>query len=447
MAPTALTRLDAVTDAARTAAPHVVIVGAGFGGLACAQALGGTGIRVTLIDRNNYHLFQPLLYQVATAGLAATAIARPIRNILRRHPNIRVLLAEVTAVDPAVGQLVLGTERLGYDWLVLATGATHSYFGHPEWAPLAPGLKTLEDARLIRARLLMNFEQAEMTLDPLERRRLMTTVVVGGGPTGVEMAGAIAELTRFTLVRDFRNIRPQEATILIAEGGPRLLPQFPESLSHYAERALRRMGVIVRTGAMVTEVDRRGVTVAGDRVPTPLAIWGAGVAASPTVGWLGAPTDRAGRVRVGLDLAVPGLERVFVLGDCALVEDPETGKPLPGLAQVAQQQGRYLGQSLRARIAGQSTTPPFRFRNRGNLATIGRNLAVADFGKTRFTGFFAWLLWSAVHVYLLVGFEKRLVVALEWLWAYLTYQRGARIITRDAVPANPAATIDPPHPP
>ena len=425
-----LTRLDAVTDALASTAPHVVIVGAGFAGLAVAEALGGTTLRVTLIDRNNYHLFQPLLYQVATAALSPGDIAEAIRRILGRHRNITILLADVTGVDARNRQVLLGNERLGYDHLVLATGATHSYFGHPEWERFAPGLKTLEDARRIRARVLMAFERAEMTLDPAERERLMTIAVVGGGPTGVEMAGAIAELAKHALARDFHNIDPTAARILLFEGGPRILAQFPEDLSAYSEQALQRLGVRVQTGAKVEAIDARGVTVNGKLVPTATVVWGAGVAASPAGRWLGAETDRAGRVQVAPDLSVPGFEDVYVLGDTALALG-EDGKPMPGLAQVAQQQGRYLGKALRARILEGRSPPPFRFRNRGNLATIGRHAAVAEFDSMRLKGFVAWVLWSIIHVYLLVGFQNRLVVTLRWLWAYLTYQRGARLITRD----------------
>jgi NADH dehydrogenase len=435
-----LTRLDAVTDALTSAMPHVVIVGAGFGGLAVADALGGTELRVTLIDRNNYHLFQPLLYQVATAALSPGEIAEPIRHILSRHRNITVLLAEVTGVDVRNRQVLLGSERLGYDHLVLATGATHSYFGHPEWERFAPGLKTLEDARRIRARVLMAFEQAEMTFDPSERERLMTVAVIGAGPTGVEMAGAIAELARYALARDFHNIDLAAARILLLEAGPRVLAQFPEDLSAYAEQALRQLGVGVQTGAKVEAIDAQGVTVNGRLVPAATVVWGAGVAASPAGRWLRVETDRAGRVRVNPDLSVPGLENVYVLGDTALALD-EDGRPLPGLAQVAQQQGRYLGKALCARLLEDRPPPPFRFRNRGNLATIGRNAAVAQFDHVRLRGYIAWVLWGIIHVYLLVGFQNRLLVSMRWLWAYLTYQRGARLITHD-VPDPFASTND-----
>ena len=425
-----LTRLDAVTDALTSTAPHIVIVGAGFAGLAAADALGGTELRVTLIDQNNYHLFQPLLYQVATAALSPGEIAEPIRHILSRHRNITVLLAEVTGLDVRDRQVLLGFERLGYDHLVLATGATHSYFGHPEWERFAPGLKTLEDARRIRAHVLMAFEQAEMTLDPAERERLMTVAIIGAGPTGVEMAGAIAELARHALARDFHNIDPTAARILLLEAGSRVLAQFPEDLSAYAEDALQRLGVRVETGTKVEAIDARGVTVNGWLIPAATVVWGAGVAASPAGQWLGTETDRAGRVRVNPDLSVSGLANVYVLGDTALALD-ENGRPLPGLAQVAQQQGKYLGKALRTRLLEHRAPPPFRFRNRGNLATIGRNAAVAQFDSVRLKGYVAWVLWGIIHVYLLVGFQNRLLVSLRWLWAYLTYQRGARLIMRD----------------
>lgn len=420
-------------DAAADARPHVVIVGAGFAGLETARGLDDAPVRVTIIDRRNYHLFVPLLYQVATAALSPGDIAEPVRRILRCNRNTEVLLGEVTDVDTArrevlLGEPLLGEMRIPYDYLVIATGSAHSYFGHPEWERYAPGLKTMEDAREIRRRVLMAFEEAEMCRDPEEQKRLMTIVVVGGGPTGVELAGAIAELARHTLACDFRHIHPETACILLVEAGKRILPQFPEELSAYAHRALEKRGVTIRLNAPVKDVQAHGVLVDDAFIPAGTVLWGAGVAASPAGRWLGVETDRTGHVKVAPDLSVPGLDRVYMLGDTALVQG-EDGKPLPGLAQVAKQEGQYLAKALTQRVTAGAPPKPFRFRNRGNLATIGRNAAVADFGRYRLTGYLAWLLWGIVHVYLLIGFENRLVVSLQWLYAYLTYQRGARLIT------------------
>ena len=404
----------------------VVILGGGFGGLACAQALAGSAHRVVLVDRRNYHLFQPLLYQVATAALSPGDIAAPLRHVLARHANVEVRLGEATGIDLAGRRLLIdGQPALAWDRLVLATGAAYSWFGHDDWAAAAPGLKTLSDARAIRARLLGAFEQAEVEPDPERRRQLMTCVVVGGGPTGVEMAGAVVELARWTLRHDFRRIDPASARVLLVEAGPRLLQAFPDSLSRYALRALERLGVTVLTGRTVTEVNADGVRLDEERVPAATVLWAAGVAASPVGRWLGVETDRAGRVPVAPDLSVPGLDGVYVLGDLALTLG-EDGRPLPGLAQVAQQQGLYLGRVL-ARDSG-AAAPPFRFRDRGNTAVIGRHAAVFDFGRFRLTGRVAWLLWGLVHVYLLVGFQNRLSVTLQWVWSYLTRERGARLI-------------------
>ncbi|AWK87341.1 NAD(P)/FAD-dependent oxidoreductase [Azospirillum thermophilum] len=420
----------------RTPAPvddatHVVIIGAGFGGLACAAALGSTNIRVTVIDRNNYHLFVPLLYQVATAALSPADIAQPIRRILSRHPNINVVLGEVVGVDRAAKAVTLADGSVvPYDRLVIATGSSYNYFGHDEWAEVAPGLKTIENARRLRARLLSCFEQAEISEDPARQAALMTAVVVGGGPTGVEMAGAIAELARYTLARDFRRIDPRATRILLVEAGPRILGTFPDELAGYARRALERLGVEVMTGKAVERIEEGAVTIAGRIVPAGTIIWGAGVTASPAGRWLGVETDRAGRIRVAPDLSVPGLDGVYALGDTAMAEGDD-GKPLPGLAQVAKQQGEHLGRALEAGIARGAAMPAFRFRNRGNTAIIGRSAAVFDFGHRRLKGWFAWILWAIVHVYLLVGFEKRLLVSLQWLWRYMTYERGARLITAD----------------
>lgn len=410
--------------------PHVVIVGAGFGGLACAGGLGRTPVRVTVIDRQNHHLFVPLLYQVATAALSPADIAQPIRRMLGRYPNVEVRMAEVTGVDTAARRVRLADgAAVPYDRLVLATGSSYGYFGHDEWAENAPGVKTVEDARFIRARLLTAFEQAEACDDPERQKALMTTVIVGGGPTGVEMAGAVAELTRHALARDFRRIDPRSASVLLVEAGPRLLTTFPEGLSDYALVKLRDLGVDVRLNQAVEAVSDEGVRVAGRFIPAGTIVWGAGVKASPAGRWIGVETDRAGRIPVNPDLSVKGMEGVvYALGDTALTMGGE-GKPLPGLAQVAKQQGQHLGRALRANLLEGVSMPPFRFKDRGNTAIIGRSAAVFDFGRYRLRGWFAWILWAVVHVYLLAGFEKRLLVAMQWLWRYATYERGARLIT------------------
>ncbi len=412
--------------------PHIVIVGAGFAGLACAKALGSTPARVTVIDRANYHLFVPLLYQVATAALSPADIARPIRRILGRYRNIDVVLGDVTAIDTSARMLTSSAGPIGpYDKLVVATGSRYSYFGHSEWMAHAKGPRSLEDARFIRTKLLTAFERADSTTDQAERDRLMTIIVVGGGPTGVEMAGSVAELARHALARDFRHIDPRQARILLVEAGPRLLSSFPQSLAKYAERALRKLGVTVMLGQPVENIGADGAMVGGKMISAGTVIWGAGIEAAPGVKMLGVPLDRAGRVAVGPDLSVPGLPGVYVLGDSAVALD-EDGKPLPALAQVAAQQGEYLGHHLAAQARGRPLGKPFRFRNRGNTAIVGRHAAVFDFGKWQLKGRFAWFLWALVHVYLLVGFENRLQVVGHWLWSYLTYERGARLIMPDA---------------
>ncbi|WP_084164484.1 NAD(P)/FAD-dependent oxidoreductase [Skermanella stibiiresistens] len=389
---------------------RVVIIGAGFAGLAAANELGGTEVAVTLIDRRNYHLFVPLLYQVASAALSPADIAEPIRRIVSRHPNIEVVLGEVVAIDRRGRTVALADgPAIAYDRLIVATGSTHSYFGHDEWGRHATGLKTIEDARQIRGRVLMAFEQAEICDDPARQESLMTTVVVGAGPTGVEMSGAIAELSRHTLARDFRNIRPQTARVILVEAGPRVLPAFPPDLSDYARRALERLGVTVMVDTPVEDVTAEGVTVGGRFIAAGTIVWGAGVKASPAGQWLGVETDRAGRVKVGPDLSVPDQPDIFVLGDTALALSDD-GSPLPGLAQVAKQQGEHVGGHLHAHLTRGEPMPPFKFNNRGNLATIGRNSAVADFGKTHLKGFVAWVLWGIVHVYLLIGFSNRFLV-------------------------------------
>lgn len=428
---------------AASARPRVIIVGAGFGGLACASALGGADVEVTVIDRRNYHLFIPLLYQVATAALSPADIAEPIRKILRRHANVDVVLGEVVGIDPAQRAVRLeGGATLAYDWLVLATGAAYDYFGHEDWAEIAPGLRSIESAREIRARLLMSFEQAEMSDDPDARAALLTTIVVGGGPTGVEMAGAVAELAHHALARDFRRIDPRAARIILVEAGPRILASFPQALAGYSHDRLERLGVSVLTGQAVEEVTPGGATIGGRFVPAGAIIWAAGVKASPAGEWLGVAGDRAGRILVAPDLAVPGFDGVFAIGDTAMCSD-EAGEPLPGLAQVAKQQGDHLGRALAANLRRGEPMPPFRFRNRGNTAIIGRNAAVFDFGKRQLKGWFAWVLWAIVHVFLLVNFEKRLLVSMQWLWRYATYERGARLILHDA-PGRLARTPIPP---
>ena len=411
--------------------PHIVIVGAGFGGLACAQALGGKPVRVTIVDRRNYHLFVPLLYQVATAALSPADIARPIRRILGRYKNIEVVLGTVTGIDTAARRVRLGNgSELAYDKLVVATGSDYSYFGHPEWAEFAPGPRSLEDARRIRARLLTAFERAEASPEPATQDALMTTVIVGGGPTGVEMAGAVAELASHALASDFRNIDPRRAKIILIEAGPRILSSFPEKLSDYAKAALERLGVTVITNQAVESIDASGVVVAGRRIEAGTVIWGAGIKASPVSGWLGAALDRAGRVPLNPDLSVQGVADIYALGDMASSPD-ENGVPMPALAQVAAQQGYHLGRALAANLDDGRPLPPFKFSNRGNTAIVGRHAAVFDFGWIQLKGRFAWLMWAIIHVYLLVGFDNRLRVTLQWLWAYITYERGARLIMRD----------------
>jgi NADH:ubiquinone reductase (H+-translocating) len=407
--------------------PRVVIVGAGFGGLSAAMALRHAPVDVTVIDKRNYHLFQPLLYQVATAGLSPADIAAPIRSILHRQRHTRVIMGKVAGVDVVRREVELENDRVGYDYLVLATGARHAYFGRDEWEAFAPGLKKIEDATDIRRRILLAFERAETTPDEAERKALLTFLVVGGGPTGVELAGAISELAHKALARDFRSIDTREARVILIEAGPRLLAAFPESLSEVARQSLGKLGVEVRLGQPVMQCDEAGVLVGNERIPARTVIWAAGVAASPAAKWLGAEKDRTGRVKVGPDLAVPGHPEIFAIGDTALALDA-MGKSLPGIAPVAKQQGIYVAEVIRARI-GKRTPPPFRYRHAGNLATIGRKAAVVDLGRVRLTGFPAWVLWSLAHVYFLIGFRNRFVVSASWAWAYMTYQRGARLIT------------------
>jgi NADH dehydrogenase len=411
----------------RSARPRVVIIGAGFGGLMAAKTLAGVDVDVTIVDKRNYHLFQPLLYQVATAALSPAQIAAPIRSILRGQSNVTVRLGRVTGVDTAARQIEIGSERLRYDWLIVATGARHAYFGHDDWEQFAPGLKKIEDATAIRRRILMAFEEAENMASGSERSRLLNFVVIGGGPTGVEMAGSIAELAKMALAKDFRHIDPREARVILLEAGPRILAAFPESLSAVAAKSLTRLGVEIRTNAAVTDCNTRGVVASGEVIDSGCVIWAAGVAASSAARWLGAEKDRAGRVKVNPDLTLPGHSDVFVIGDTALVI--ENGKPVPGVAPAAKQQGVYVAKAIRARLAGQPALRPFHYVNVGNLATIGRSSAIADFGWIRVSGFLAWLLWGIVHIFFLIGFRNRVSILIEWMWAYITFQRGARLIT------------------
>jgi NADH:ubiquinone reductase (H+-translocating) len=408
--------------------PHVVIVGGGFGGLYAARALAGRPVRVTLLDRRNHHLFQPLLYQVATAALNPSDIAMPLRSILRRAANVTVLLAEVEAVDLAARRLVLDGDSLEYDALVLAAGAGHSYFGHDDWEALAPSLKTLEDALEIRRRVLVAYEEAEREEDRAEQRALLTSVVIGGGPTGVELAGALAEISRETIARDFRLIDPTKARIVLLEGGPRLLAAFPDPLPARAAAALTRIGVEVRTGATVTRVTPDAVWIGGEQIRARTVLWAAGVSAAPLTRTLGVPLDRAGRVLVERDLSIPGHPEAFAIGDvCAFTDD--AGHPLPGLAPVALQQGRAAARNVLHRLAGEPTEP-FRYHDRGSMATIGRAAAVAVVGRFRLSGLVAWLAWLFVHITFLIGFRNRFLVLFQWAWAYISWQRGARLITR-----------------
>jgi NADH dehydrogenase len=414
--------------------PQVVILGAGFGGLEAAKTLRRAPVEITVIDRQNYHCFQPLLYQVATAALSPADVAWPIRHILRQQKNATVFMAEVSGIDATARLVTTQAGSFAFDYLVVATGATHSYFGHDDWAVFAPGLKRIEDATRIRRSILSAFEQAELIRDENQRSRLLTFVIVGGGPTGVEMAGAIAEIARQTLARDFRRIDPRTARIVLIEAGSRLLPTFSEQHSSYAQDTLAAMGVDVMTSNRVTRCDERGVDLAGDRrIDAGSIIWAAGIVASPAAEWLSAERDRAGRVIVRPDLSLPVHRDIFVIGDTAAVQDAD-GRPVPGLASAAKQMGHYVGGLIAARTAGGSW-PPFRYRDQGALTTIGRRAAVVELGPLQLKGFIGWIFWSVVHIYFLIGIRNRFIVAVTWLWSYITFKRGARLITE----------VPPPH--
>ncbi|GLV59658.1 NADH dehydrogenase [Dictyobacter sp. S3.2.2.5] len=410
---------------------HIVIIGAGFGGLQAALALGKKlpDVQLTVIDRTNHHLFQPLLYQVATAALSPADISTPIRHVLREQKNTVVIMSEVTGIDVAQKRVLMRDGSISYDYLIIATGAHENYFGHTEeWQPLAPGLKNLDNAREIRRKLLLAFEQAEVETDPERVQKLLTFAVVGAGPTGVELAGAIAELAYKSLLPEFRHIDPARIHILLIEAMPQILGSFPRSLSKKARHELQKLGVDLRLSTPVEEITTDGVIAGGEWIPANTIIWTAGVQASAAGQWLGAETDRAGRIKVLSDLTVPGHAEIFVLGDTAtLMQD---GKPLPGIAPVAMQQGRYVASVIERRLANKQSGAPFHYRNKGYMATVGRAFAVAYIGKVRFSGFLAWILWLLVHIIYLIGYENRLIVLMQWSWSYLRFQRHARIISR-----------------
>jgi NADH dehydrogenase len=406
--------------------PHVVIVGGGFGGIEAAKSLGRAQVRVTLVDRRNHHVFQPLLYQVATAALNPANIASPIRRILRGMAGVEVLLGEVNSIDIAAKTVELTDGELHYDYLIVATGATHSYFGHDEWSADAPGLKSIEDALDIRRRVLLAFEAAEREADGRQRREWTTFVVVGAGPTGVELAGSLAEIARHDLVNEFHRFNPARSKVILVEAGPRVLPSYPEDLSAKAQKQLEGLGVEVRVGTKVTGVDNEGVTTESGAIAARTVLWGAGVQGSPLARTLGAPLDRAGRVKVEPDLTLPGSPEVFVIGDLAALE--QDGKPVPGVAPAAMQGGRYAAKTILASLAGKPHEP-FHYVDKGSLATIGRHAAVAEIGKLHLSGFLAWVAWSLIHVFFLINFRSRVLVMLEWGWLYLFHDRGARLIT------------------
>jgi NADH dehydrogenase len=411
---------------------RVVIIGGGFGGLYAAKTLRRAPVRITLVDRRNYHLFQPLLYQVATAALNPSDIAAPIRSVLRHQENLSVILGDATSIDLDRKLVQLTDGEVAYDILIIATGATHSYFGHPEWEQNAPGLKTIEDALEIRRRVLLAFEAAERESDPERQRAWLTFIVVGGGPTGVELAGALSEIARQTMLRDFRRINPSSARVILIEGLDRLLPPYPNDLSAKAAAQLRALGVEVMTNTIVTNVSDHEVCAGETIIPARTVLWAAGVQASPLARCLGTPLDRAGRVLVAPDLSVPGHPEVFVIGDLAAVTQTN-GKPVPGVAPAAIQEGIHTAKNI-VRMANDQPTLPFRYRDKGSLATIGRAAGVADFGRIHLSGFIAWAAWLGIHIFFLIGFRNRLLVILQWAWAYVTFQRGARLITGKVEP-------------
>jgi NADH dehydrogenase len=418
------------SDISGSALHHVVIVGAGFGGLAVAHGLAGAGVRITVLDQRNHHLFQPLLYQVGTATLATSEIAWPVRHLLRKRREVVTLLGVVTGVD-AVNRTVLLEDGadVPFDTLVIATGARHAYFGHDDWEQYAPGLKTLEDATSIRRRILLSLERAERETDPERRIALLTFVIVGGGPTGVELAGAIAELTHQNLPEDFREIDTRKARVLLIEAGPRILPSFTPDLSAYAHAALERLGVEIQLGLPVSDCNAGGVMVGDRPVAADVVLWAAGVRASPAAAWLGLPPDGAGRVRVEPDLSIPGQPDIFVIGDTATI-NAWKGKPVPGIAPAAKQQGLHVARTIKERLQGNREARPFRYKHSGNLATIGKRSAVIDFGWIKIRGWLAWWIWGLAHIYFLIGLRNRLAVALSWLWIYTTGNRSACLITQ-----------------
>ncbi|KAB7778192.1 NAD(P)/FAD-dependent oxidoreductase [Xanthomonas sp. LMG 12460] len=430
-----------------TPVPHLIVVGGGFAGLWATRALARTPLRITLIDRRNHHLFQPLLYQVATAGLSAPDIAAPLRQILRHQDNVEVRLGEVVDIDKQARQVRLADgQTLDYDYLLVATGATHAYFGHDDWATHAPGLKTLDDALQLRRHLLLAFERAEAETDPAARAAWLSFAIVGGGPTGVELAGTLAEIARHTLKHEFRRIDPAEARVRLIEAGPRVLSSFPEHLSAKAQKQLEKLGVDVLTGVPVADIDAHGYRLGSTFVPARTVVWAAGVAASPLAKTLQTPLDRSGRVQVQPDLSVPGHPELFVAGDLAALQQAD-GRPVPGVAPAAKQMGRHVADTLRRRLRGDTASVPFRYADYGNLATIGRMAAIVHLGRLQLSGVLAWWFWLAAHVFFLIGFRNRVVVLLNWAWAYWSYQRAARIILGDPpaaedTQAQPAPPVD-----
>ena len=420
--------------------PKIVVVGGGFGGLAAIKALKGSGAEITLIDKRNHHLFQPLLYQVATTSLAPAEIAWPIRHLVHKRNDVRTLMGNVVAVDGHKKEVALadGT-KVPYDYLILGTGARHAYFGHSDWEPYAPGLKTLEDATAMRRRLLVAFEKAELETDPARRQDLLTFVIIGGGPTGVELAGAVIELARITLRSDFRNFRPEDARVVLIEAGPRVLPNFKPEMSDYAQRALKELGVDVRLGTPVTAVHADGVDTAHGSIKSDTVIWAAGVLASPAAKWLGVEADKAGRVKVRDDLSVPGYPEIFAIGDTAALP-----RPIPGIGDAAKQAGRHAGRIIQARLRGNAGAMPFHYHHLGDIATIGRSRALIDFGWLRLTGWIGWWTWGFAHIYFLIGMKNRIFIALNWLWIYLSGYRSSRLITQDGpTPASALPAADP----